>query len=284
MLQSDTELTFIERGLPSDLVPNRDEGFQVYGNLAGRFAYQVGVVNGAPDGTNTDGDTNDGKDIVARVFATPFAGSGPKMLQGLGFGIGTSSGRQNGTTLPTLKSMGGQATFFSYNATAIAAGRRLRYTPQMYYYNGPFGLVAEYVQSSQTIAATISNTTVSREISNHAWQVAGSWVLTGEKKSYKGVVPKRTMEGGSSRSSFGAWELAARYSELNVDPNAFSAKLADITKSAEAARTWSVGLNWYLSKNARLSSDYDQTHFQHGAITGNRPTEKAFEQRFQVVF
>lgn len=290
LLQTDTDMTFIERSLVSDLVPNRDAGFQIYGDFAGRVSYQAAVVNGTLDGANSDVDTNDGKDVVGRVFATPFAKSGPQFLQGFGFGIGVSSGRQNGASLPSFKTTGGQATFFSYGsgsgatAVTIAAGNRLRYSPQLYYYNGPFGLVAEYVESGQDISAVVNKATVLHDIANHAWQVAGSWLITGERKSYGRLTPSKGLENSNSGHGFGAWELAARYTELNVDPAAFALKFADITKSAEAARTWSTGVNWYLNKNARLSFDYEQTHFQGGALTGNRPTEKAFEQRLQVVF
>jgi phosphate-selective porin OprO/OprP len=237
-------------------------------------------VNGAADGGSIDADTNDGKDVVARVFATPFAKSGPKVLRELGVGIATSTGRQNGAALPSLKSTGGQASFFSYASSASAAGRRLRFTPQLYYYNGPFGLLAEYVESSQQIAGSGR----SANISNHAWQVAGSWVLTGERKSYKGVTPNKSLEGGKNGTGLGAWEVAARYTGLDVDPTVFALKFADSAKAAKAARAWAVGLNWYPIRNARLSFDFEQTHFQGGAAQGNRPTEKALLNRLQVTF
>jgi phosphate-selective porin OprO/OprP len=290
LLQNDVDLTFIERALPSDLVPNRDEGFQLYGDIPGGLSYAVAVLNGAPDGTNIDGDSNDGKDVAGRLFLTPFTKSGPAALKGLGFGVGVTSGRQNGATLPTLKSTGGQTSFFAYGSgsganavTPIAAGNRLRYSPQLYYYNGPFGLIAEYVESGQQVSATVSGAKVSRDITNHSWQVAGSWVLTGERKSFKGVAPKKSLDGGKN-SGFGAWEIAGRYSELNVDPTAFHVKFADITKSAEAARAWALGVNWYLNRNTKLSFDYEQTNFQGGATVGNRPTEKALLNRVQVSF
>ena len=290
LLQNDVDLTFIERALPSDLVPNRDEGFQLYGDIPGGISYAVAVLNGAPDGTNIDGDANDGKDVAGRMFLTPFAKSGPAVLKGLGFGVGVTSGRQNGATLPLLKTTGGMATFFAYGSgsgatavTPIAAGNRLRYSPQLYYYNGPFGLIAEYVESGQQVSATVSGAKESRDITNHSWQVAGSWVVTGEHKSYKGVAPKKSLD-GRKNAGFGAWEIAGRYSELNVDRTAFSAKFADITKSAEAARAWALGVNWYLSRNTKLSFDYEQTKFQGGATVGNRPTEKALLNRLQVSF
>jgi phosphate-selective porin OprO/OprP len=109
-------------------------------------------------------------------------------------------------------------------------------------------------------------------------------VLTGEKKSYRSVVPRKGLEGGKSGNGLGAWELAARYTALNVDPGAFAVNFADPTKSAGAARTWTVGLNWYLNYFVRISTNYEQTHFQGGAVGGNRVTEKALEERVQVVF
>ncbi len=233
VLQNDADRTFIENGLPSDLLPNRDEGFQLYGDIVHRLSYQVAVTNGAPDGANIDGDTHNGKDVVARVFATPFAPSGPRALKGLGFGLAASTGtQQSGAVLPAFRSTGGQAIFFSYGTatvTPFADGRRLNYSPQLYYYAGSFGLMAEYAGSAQKIGATINNKSIVHDFDNRAWQVAGSWLLTGEKKTYRNVVPRKGLEGDGDRGA-GAWELVGRYTELNIDPFAFSAGFADPTK------------------------------------------------------
>jgi phosphate-selective porin OprO/OprP len=287
VLQNDADRTFIENALPSDLVPNRDEGFQLYGDIVHRLNYQVAVVNGAPDGASIDGDTHNGKDVIARVFATPFAPSGSKALRGLGFGVAASTGPQDGgALLPTFKSTGGQAIFFSYGTktfTPFADGRRLTYTPQLYYYAGPFGLMAEYTDSAQEMAATINQKTIRHDFNNHAWQVAGSWVLTGEQKSYKNLVPRKCLE-GYSNLGIGAWELVARYTRLNVDPTAFTAGFADPARSASAARSWAVGVNWYLNFFTKLQFEYEQTRFELGAATGNRPTEHVLEERLQIAF
>ncbi len=288
VLQNDADRTFIENGLPSDLLPNRDEGFQLYGDLAHRLSYQAAVVNGAPDGANIDGTTHDGKDLVGRVFATPFVTSGPKLLKGLGLGLGASRGKQDsGAALPAFRTTAGQAIFFSYGTktvTPLADGRRLNYTPQLYYYAGPFGLMAEYADSAQKVAAITGNhQTLLHDINNHAWQVAGSWVLTGEQKSYKSVVPRKGLEGDGDRG-VGAWELVARYTALSVDGTAFAAGFADPTKSASAARAWTAGANWYLNYFTKFQFEYEQTRFEKGAATGNRPTEHAFQERLQIAF
>ena len=289
VLQEDTELSLIERSLVSDLLPSRDIGFEVWGKLGNRFTYQTAILNGAPDASNTtDADINRGRDVVGRVFFTPFAKSGPKVLDGLGFGLGVSTGHENGAAaLAGLKTSSGQNTFFSYVAAAQANGNRIRYSPQLYYYTGPFGVLAEYAEENERLTSGL----VTRDLSNHAWQVTGSWVITGEKKSYGRVAPKNRLdESGTQRRPFiGAWEIAGRYSELNVDPTAFTGNLfADPTKSAEAARAWAVGLNWYLNKNVKFASNYENTDFEKGAVAAgvvkNRPTEKVFLQRLQVVF
>jgi len=83
-LQSATDILFVERALPTNLVPNRDLGVQVGGDLAGGAVnYALGVFNGVPDLGNGDADSNNDKDVAARVFFQPFvAGSGP--LKNLG--------------------------------------------------------------------------------------------------------------------------------------------------------------------------------------------------------
>jgi phosphate-selective porin OprO/OprP len=287
-LQPNADITFIERGLTADILQNRDIGIQIYGTIKGRVSYQAAVLNGTTVGQNLDKDLNNGKDIVGRLFLTPFAPS-PGPLQGLGFGVAASSGRQEGAVLPTFITTGGQIPFFSYGSGSgstavvpIAAGRRLNYVPQLYYYAGPFGLMAEYVSSAQKISALVDHSPVLHNIRNSAWQVAGSWLLTGEKKSLKTVVPRRSLD--DQRMGWGAWEVAARYTGLNVDPMAFSSRFADPALSAQSARAWTVGLHWYLSYFAKLQFNYEQTHFVRGYAGGDRPAEKVFEQQLQLAF
>src|SRR6185295_2750065 len=194
-LQSGSDLLFVERALPTNLVPNRDLGVQVSGDLAGGItSYQVGVFNGVLDGGSGDGDTNDEKDVAARLFFQPFVtGTGP--LKNLGFGIAGSSGNQSGTAtapgLPSYRSPG-QQTVFSYRSdgtapnTTIADGRHVRIVPQAYLYSGPFGLLAEYASSRQDVTRGI----LSRELDHRSWQVAASWVISGGVPTYRAVDPK----------------------------------------------------------------------------------------------
>ena len=180
-LQSGANLLFAERGYPTQLVPNRDVGVQLHGQiLDGVFAYQAGVFNGVQDGGSGDSDvgSDDHKDVAGRIFFQPFKKSNVEPLKGLGVGVAGTWGNQAGT-LPGYKTPG-QQTFFSYvtgtgtNANVTADGTHWRIVPQAYYYWGPFGIFGEYALSSQNVRRDAGGGTPSfRNPHNRAWQVAG---------------------------------------------------------------------------------------------------------------
>ena len=69
-LQNDPEMPFIERGLPTDSVPDRDVGVMVHGEIAdGTVAYALAVFNGAEDNKSIDTDSSDKKDVAGRIFS-----------------------------------------------------------------------------------------------------------------------------------------------------------------------------------------------------------------------
>jgi phosphate-selective porin OprO/OprP len=287
-LQSATDILFVERAFPTSLVPSRDVGVQLGGDiLAGVIQYQAGVFNGAVDGGNGGIDNGDGKDLEARLWFEPFKKAGIEPLQGFGFGVAGTIGNQDGSVgnpnLPSFRTPG-QNVFFRYLSgtavtnTAIANGQRIRYAPQAYYYWGPLGLLGEYYVTDQEVQMSSTAT----HLRHTAWQIAGSVVLTGEKASLKGVTPRKPF--GLKNGGWGAWEFAGRYSVLRVDPDAFPT-FASLSRSAQEARAWAVGLNWYLNRNIKLVADYEQTEFDGGADGGkDRETEHAFFTRAQIGF
>src|SRR6185503_2440204 len=128
-LQSGQSLLFVERSLANNIVPNRDVGVQVHGELAqGALGYQLALLDGVTDAGNIDGDTNDAKDLVGRVFVQPWRTKGDSPLRGLGFGIAGTTGTANGA-LRGYSSVS-QVSVFSYAATVTASGTRRRWSPQ----------------------------------------------------------------------------------------------------------------------------------------------------------
>lgn len=279
-LQSSSAIRFNERGFPTELGANRDFGVQLGGKLLsdGWLSYAVGVFNGAPDGR--DGAQQPGsdnrKEIAARLFAEPFK-NGSGFLQGLGFGISGSFGEKEGTgDLAKVKyRTPGQNGFFSYLSTISADGDHTRISPQAYFYHDSFGLLGEYIVSKQAV----TDGTNSTDIENKAWQAVASYVLTGEDNGYGTIQPKH----GLGDDGWGAFEVLARYGQLDIDNDAFPL-YADPTKSASKADTLGVGVNWYATRNLKIALAYTRTTFDGGAASGDRENENVIFSRFQIAF
>ncbi|GAB6195428.1 OprO/OprP family phosphate-selective porin [Lysobacter xanthus] len=280
-LQSSGATTFMELGLPSELAPNRDFGVQLQGESGNGLTYAVGAFNGTPDGRDapTASNPDDAIEFAGRVFWEPFRDSAG-IASGLGFGVSATQGDVAGSgsnALPRYRTPG-QVQFFGYRSAVVADGERRRLSPQAYWYAGPVGLLGEYIESSQQVRAGTSRA----RIDNRAWQLAASWVLTGEDASYRGVArPDRPFN--VAGAGFGAVELAARVGALDIDEDAFPV-FADPATAAHRVRAWTVGVNWYLTQNLKLVANYTQAAFDGGAAGGDRETEKTFFTRAQVSF
>jgi phosphate-selective porin OprO/OprP len=294
-LQSDRDLSFNERSLATDLVPNRDLGLLLKGDLTdGAISYAVGLLDGAPDynATTTNTCTQNDQTFIARTFFQPWKNSEMKALQSLGFGLAGSyelddPATNSATGLTPGYTTDGQQKFFTYNKNVYADGRHWRVSPQACYYNGPFGLLGEYVISDQRVSSGATGGAKRVEASNRAWEISGSWLLTGEDATYGAVSPRQNFDPRSGH--WGAWQLVARYAELTVDDNVFTRELADPAKSASGAQAWAFGLNWYLNKAIRANVSFSRTTFNSfpGATvpgTVSSQPENVLFSRMQLAF
>jgi phosphate-selective porin OprO/OprP len=260
LLMGDPYLLFPERSLASNLVPNRDVGVQAQGTLSPRFTYSGGVFNGVPDGANssTDLDTNGSKDVAGRIVWQPFrsANAPADRLNGLGFHLGGSIGGEDGG-LPVYRASSSQA-YFQYASDVTASGSHQRVTPAVFYYYKAFGGFAEYIRSTQNVSRSGSTF----DIGNQGWNVAGSYVLTGEAASDRGVRPRHPFDPASGQ--WGALQLVARYSAVRVDPEVFANGLASPT-SSEKADAVAIAANWYPSAFIKYYVTYERTSLAGGA-------------------
>jgi phosphate-selective porin OprO/OprP len=99
------------------------------------------------------------------------------------------------------------------------------------------------------------------------WYVQGAWTLTGEARRYNIAsatfdAPKVEKPFSLKDKSWGVWELAARYSDLDLDDGA--------VRGGEQ-QVWTLGLNWYPNNAVRF-----QFNFQHVDVDRVSPGGNAF--------
>lgn len=262
-LTPDANTLFNERSLVTELVPNRDLGVELHGDLwGGVTTYALGIFNGAADynGTTVNTSFQDDKAFEGRVFFQPWRNSPVEALRNFGFGVGGSylanhPQTNSATGLTPGYATDGQQKFFAYSAGVNANGAAWRVSPQAYYYYGPCSFLGEYVISDQQVASLAR----SADLQNTAWEVTAGWVLTGEDASYNGVTPRHPFD--PRNGGWGALQLVARYADLTVDGKAFADGFASSARNADRARVWSVGLDWYLNRNIRANLSFSHTVF-----------------------
>ena len=296
-LQADIYTAFNERSLVTDLVPNRDLGFELHGDIAGGvLSYAAGIFNGVGDARNTSNTSfQDNREFDGRLFLQPFKQSDLTALRNFGVGVGGSWGQASITnTLGLPNTTGGsqpgyftegQQQFFAYTNGVVAGNTHWRLSPQGYYYYGPLSLMGEYAISDQYVRNGIH----SANLQNTAWEITGGWVLTGEDATFTGVAPKHPFD--PRNGQWGAFQVVGRYSELDIDDDAFPF-FANPAVSASKAQAWSAGLNWYLNRNIRVNASYTRTTFTGGASSspGTVPgsvtshPEEVFFTRVQLAF
>ena len=197
-------LTFPERSLLTGLVPNRDVGVQILGDI-GRVSYAAGLFNESPDGTNgpLTADHGGHGDVAGRVVVRPFA-PGTRGLGGVRVQLAGTRGVPDGAP-PTYRTAG-RATYFRYAPGVSHAGARWRLTPAVAVFRGRFGGYAEAVRSSTGLQRDGRRD----RVANRAWEATGVWVFTGEPASDRDLVPSRPLH----RGGWGALQANARHARV----------------------------------------------------------------------
>jgi phosphate-selective porin OprO/OprP len=95
------------------------------------------------------------------------------------------------------------------------------------------------------------------------WYAEGSWTITGEGRKYNpgagayaGIIPDRPFS--LAKGDPGAWEIAARYSHVNLN-DLFTVGVPVAATNGVAGgvqNIYTIGLNWYVNRNVRIMVNY----------------------------
>ena len=256
-LTSSNHTTFLERGLPNVFAPSRKTGVGVLQNYADdRVSWAIGAFRNTDDfGDGFGGDSE--YNVTTRLTGLPWfeAESGNVLHLGLSY----SHQFRNDDSLRYRQRPEAHLSpvqFVDTSLTRLAAGgvsETLNISsdgvdllnPELALVVGPFSFQTEYMHS-------FIDASSGSDPDFYGLYAYVSYFITDEHRNYRPVEaafdrirPKQSFLDGEG--GVGAWEVALRYSRLDLeDAGVRGGKLDDVT----------VAVNWYLNPNVRVMFNY----------------------------
>jgi phosphate-selective porin OprO/OprP len=240
-LTSSKYITFMERALPNAFSPSRNTGVMIH-NVSSdeRITAGIGLFRDT-DGYGEDSGDDGGYNVTGRITALPiYNDKGASLLH-----VGAAYSHRNPDDSYSFDASPEAHLADDFVDTGSIAGDRVDLLGfEAAWVNGPFSLQSEYITADATRFT-------GSDVRFDGYYVQASYFLTGEHRSYKKseaafsrIKPKKNYKSGGG---CGAWEVKARYSELDLnDGNITGGELDNVT----------AGLNWYLNPNTKIMWDY----------------------------
>jgi len=254
-MTSSNNITFMERALPKAFTQNYKLGIlmNTYGD---NWSAAAGLFDG-----NIQNGSKDGWGAAARVTGAPVRSK--RRLLHIGAALEYREPDEvNYSTRPEANlasRLARTGTLHDVDNT-ITAGLESAAV-----YNS-FSLQGEYIQVS------VERNKQRSDPDFNGWYVYGSWFATGEYRRYN--AKKGTFKQIRPKSRYGALEIAARYSEIDLEDE-------NITGGEEDNIT--LGVNWYLNRNIRFMANHIWVDADPDR-SGNSESPNIFQLRAQAVF
>lgn len=110
---------------------------------------------------------------------------------------------------------------------------------------GPAHFMAEYFDGE------LSGVAAAPDLEADGYYVQAGWILTGESRSYKNEIA--AFDKVKPAAAGGAWEIFARYDELDVSGNKNEPL---ISLAGETGNTLTLGANWYVNEVVKVAFNY----------------------------
>jgi phosphate-selective porin OprO/OprP len=254
-LSNSEDLSFMERSTMSTALSTpRSTGVRFRGTAAGqKMTWSAGWYNGWL--TNGLSFSESGNIFNARVSGVPVDEDGGRRLLHLGIWSAHAQARQ-GTFESRSRPEVYEAPFFVNTGNFPAShGESLGF--EFAAVLAPVTLAAEYT-TTHTSAPQVGNPRF------HAYYVQASWGISGEIRPYNyggGYFGQLKPSVPFSFKSFrgGAWEVAARYSSVDLTSGAVDGGRFDRASAA---------LSWFLTSEFRFEFDYGYGRLEQAGRTG----------------
>ncbi|WP_043887844.1 OprO/OprP family phosphate-selective porin, partial [Methylophaga thiooxydans] len=229
-------MTFMDRPMFADssVSPARASGAVVSINDSDyKWALSAGLQNGGFDGDNDTYEIN-GSTFAVRGSFLPY-NEGKNLVQ-IGAGYLTQGGGDSFKFQPDLVSH--DDSFKPVSTGTIALDQADAFSVDAMGVFGSFHAMAEYLDHTAEPEA-------GSDIDTTGYAVEAGYFLTGESLKWK----KGYTSGISPKSKYGAWQVAARFESVEVDPG---------TSMEDEYDQFTLGVNYYPTKNTRLMLNYSK--------------------------
>ena len=255
--------------------PNRMIGLMGWGFLfKERLEYAVGLFGGARNSYQPFSDSND---VMALIDYKPFFQSGRMELKNFAVGGSLDDGRENNPLVPAVLRTSTNATgdpitsnsganlvsvpFLAFNSNVKERGLRELWELHVTYFYKGLALLGAWDSGRNDFSLT-SPGARPVNVPVGGYFVQAGYLLTGETRERLSLVnPLRPFDLRHGRNGLGAFEVQARFSELDVGRSVFTGGLADPNLWTNRAEMIDVGLNWYLNKFTKLYFDWERAFF-----------------------
>lgn len=272
---------------------NREIGAMAWGQLLDkRLDYAAGVFNNDRNGyTNRTSSPT----LAAYLNFRPFEKLNDSALQFLNIGgsvyAGNTLQRPVPQTLRTNVATTGNSffgvPFFRFNDDIVDSGGLAFWDLHAAWYYKSLSLIAEWSSGVENYAKLDSPQFRTR-LPIQGYYVQAGYFLTGETVSARGAVkPIRNFSLKAGQRGPGAWELATRWSTLDLGKQAFTEGLADPNLWSRHADLLDVGVNWYLTQQLKVYLGWQHSAFGSPVLLDpNRYqlTNDMYWVRFQIYF
>lgn len=259
-LTSDLYVTFMERALLTTFTPERNIGGQV-ATSGSNWTAALGAFGSNGGTVSTD---DEAMDITGRLTYAPIADAENRTF--LHLGIAGSYREPLSATDSMRFSSKPESVLTSSQAVDTGSITGVDQTHELgleaAFVYGPFALQGEYMRADVD-RRTLPDATLS------GYYAEASYFLTGESRNYQ--PSKGRFEGTKvpqplslKYGTWGAWQVAARFSELD---------LTDAPVNGGAAKDITLGLNWYPHNHVRVSANYIKVNTDGRSVTPNDDPE-----------
>ena len=272
----DAVLTFMERALPNALAPDRNDGIMANNAILNqRMTWAAGLFRNTGGSSGSDKMESDrGYDLTARVTGLPYYANNGKQLIHLGAGYSYESLNDPQTatycTAPEIDS--NLTNGLKYISTDAISAKSANL------FDGEAATVWNSFHAESEVIASRVDTANGGNPCYKGFYAQAGYFLTGETRPYNratGAFERlRPLKNFREGDGLGAWEVAARYSYLDLDEQA-------IGKDRGTLNNVTVGVNWYLNPMIRVMWDY--VHVMPDTILADESAD-IFMMRFQIDF